>query len=76
MDWLSLSVSISILPLKTATIGITTIMIMPITIPPIVFMTFLSVSRATAIFFSAAPTVADIVSPSFYTKLDILTISN
>lgn len=33
-------------------------MIMPRTIPPIVFITFLSVSRATAIFFSAAPMVA------------------
>ena len=55
-----------ILPLKieiTAIIGITTTMIMPITIPLIVFKTFLSVSRETAIFFSAAPIVADIVSP-------------
>lgn len=47
----------------TATIGITTTMIMPITIPNIVFITFGFVSRATAIFFSAAPIVADIVSP-------------
>lgn len=38
-------------------------MIMPITIPNIVFITFGFVSRATAIFFSAAPIVADIVSP-------------
>ena len=38
-------------------------MIMPITIPNIVFITFGSLNKATSIFFSAAPTVADIVSP-------------
>lgn len=54
------------MPLKTDTtaiIGITTIMIMPRIIPPIVFKTFLSVRRATAIFFSAAPMVALTKSP-------------
>ena len=36
---------------------------MPIAIPPIVFKTFLSDRNETAIFFSVAPIVADIVSP-------------
>ena len=58
-------------PLKmdtTATIGMMIIMMMPSTIPPTVFSTFLSVSRATAIFLSAAATVALIKKPPFRTN--------
>ena len=58
------SVSISISPLKietTATIGMIIMMIIPSTTPPIVFITFGFVSKATAIFLRAAATVALII---------------
>ena len=54
-------------PLKnehTAIIGSARIRTIPITTPPTVFNTFGFIKSATSIFFSAAPTVIDIVSPA------------
>ena len=62
------SVSSLMPPLKTAMtarIGVMRAMTMPSTMPRTVFSTLGLVSSATAIFFSAAPTAALIVHPSF-----------
>ena len=53
---------------QTAIIGSASIRTIPITTPPTVFNTFGFVNRATAIFFKAAPTVTDIISPRLLAK--------